>query len=44
MGRTVGYALDFLLDTLDCSPDEPTVPPNEADLRLQPTPDPMQKD
>ena len=44
MGRTVGYALDFLLDTLDCSPDEPSVPSNEADLRLQPTSDPMQKD
>jgi E3 ubiquitin-protein ligase UBR1 len=44
MGRTIGYALDFLLDTLDSSPDEPSVPSNEADLRLQPTADPMQKD
>ncbi|KAF8837246.1 hypothetical protein BDN67DRAFT_1014026 [Paxillus ammoniavirescens] len=44
MGRTIGYALDFLLDTLDSSPDEPSVPANEADLRLQPTADPMQKD
>ncbi|KAH7884205.1 hypothetical protein F5I97DRAFT_1672195 [Phlebopus sp. FC_14] len=44
MGRTIGYALDFLLDTLDYSPDEPTVPSNEADLRLQPSADPMQKD
>ncbi|KAG6327509.1 hypothetical protein ID866_11580, partial [Astraeus odoratus] len=44
MGRTIGYALDFLLDTLDYSPDEPTIPSNEADLRLQPSADPMQKD
>jgi len=44
MARTIGYALDFLLDTLDCSPDEPSVPSNEADLRLQPTADPMQRD
>ena len=44
MCRTIGYALDFLLDTLDCSPDDPSVPSNEADLRLQPTADPMQKD
>jgi E3 ubiquitin-protein ligase UBR1 len=33
-----------MLDTLDCSPDEPGVPANEVDLRLQPTLDPMQKD
>ncbi|TFK62655.1 hypothetical protein BDN72DRAFT_382278 [Pluteus cervinus] len=44
MHRTVGYALDFLLDTLDYSPDEPLVPENEADLRLQPSADPMMKD
>jgi E3 ubiquitin-protein ligase UBR1 len=44
MNRTVGYALDFLLDTLDYSPDEPFVPANEADLRLQPSADPMMKD
>ena len=44
MSRTVGYALDFLLDTLDFSPDEPSVPSNEADLRLQPSADPMMKD
>ncbi|KAJ6608860.1 hypothetical protein B0H10DRAFT_2166482 [Mycena sp. CBHHK59/15] len=44
MGRTIGYALDFILDTLDLSPDEPSVPANEADLRLQPTADPMLKD
>jgi E3 ubiquitin-protein ligase UBR1 len=44
MGRTVGYALDFLLDTLDFSPDEPSVPSDEADLRLQVSADPMMKD
>jgi E3 ubiquitin-protein ligase UBR1 len=44
MRRTVAYALDFILDTLDYSPDEPTVPANEADLRLQPSSDPMMKD
>ena len=44
MGRTIGYALHFLLDTLDCSPDQPSVPSNEVDLRLLPTADPMQKD
>lgn len=44
MHRTVGYAMDFLLDTLDYSPDEPSVPANEADLRLQASADPMMKD
>ncbi|CAA7266385.1 unnamed protein product [Cyclocybe aegerita] len=44
MRRTIGFALDFMLDTLDYSPDEPTVPANEADLRLQPSADPMMKD
>lgn len=44
MGRTIAYAFDFLLDTLDYSPDEPIAPANEADLRLQPSADPMQKD
>ena len=33
-----------MLDTLDYSPDEPMVPANEADLRLQPSADPMMKD
>ncbi|KAF8629016.1 hypothetical protein AX17_005872 [Amanita inopinata Kibby_2008] len=44
MHRTIGYALDFVLDTLDYSPDEPVIPTNEADLRLQPSADPMLKD
>ena len=39
-----GYALDFLLGTLDYSPDEPLVPANEADLHLQPSGDLMLKD
>lgn len=44
MRKTIAFALDFLLDTLDYSPDEPSVPGNEADLRLQPSADPMMKD
>jgi len=44
MRRTIAFALDFMLDTLDYSPDEPSVPANEADLRLQPSADPMMKD
>ncbi|THH31562.1 hypothetical protein EUX98_g2617 [Antrodiella citrinella] len=41
MSRTVAYALDYVLDTLDYSPDETNAPNNEADLRAQPTGDPM---
>jgi E3 ubiquitin-protein ligase UBR1 len=44
MRHTVGYALDFILDTLDFSPDEFYVPVNETDLRMQPSADPMMKD
>ncbi|CCL98937.1 uncharacterized protein FIBRA_00944 [Fibroporia radiculosa] len=44
MGRTVAYALDFVLDTLDYSPDETNPPGNENDLRSQPSGDPMSKD
>ncbi|KAF8653558.1 hypothetical protein AX16_003895 [Volvariella volvacea WC 439] len=44
MRRTIAYALDFILDTLDYSPEEPTIPENEADLRLLPSADPMSKD
>ena len=36
MRRTVGYALDFIIDTLDYSPEEPSVPANEAELCVQP--------
>ncbi|KAG6370261.1 hypothetical protein JVT61DRAFT_12205 [Boletus reticuloceps] len=42
--RTIAYALDFLLETLDCSPNEPSMPSNKADLHLRPTADSMQKD
>ncbi|KAH8101404.1 hypothetical protein BXZ70DRAFT_906545 [Cristinia sonorae] len=41
MSRTVAYAIDYLLDTLDYSPDEAIAPTNEAELRAQPTGDPM---
>jgi E3 ubiquitin-protein ligase UBR1 len=44
MSRTIGYAFDFVLDTLDYSPDEPSVPSTEDDLRTQPSADPMMKD
>ncbi|KAH9947349.1 hypothetical protein B0H21DRAFT_339112 [Amylocystis lapponica] len=44
MNRTVAYALDFVLDTLDYSPDETVVPTNEDDLRMQPSGDPMLRD
>jgi E3 ubiquitin-protein ligase UBR1 len=46
MKRTIGYALDFILETLDVSPDEPSNPPpaTEADLRAQSSGDPMMKD
>jgi E3 ubiquitin-protein ligase UBR1 len=38
MRKTVAYALDFILDTLDYSPDEPSVPAGEADLDSSPPP------
>jgi E3 ubiquitin-protein ligase UBR1 len=44
MNKTIGYALDFVLDTLDYSPDEPSVPATEDELRAQPSADPMMKD
>ena len=44
MNRTIAYAFDFLLETLDYSPDEPGMPSNEVDIRFQPAADPMQKD
>ncbi|CAE6425553.1 unnamed protein product [Rhizoctonia solani] len=43
LARTVGYALDFLLDTLDFSPDDAT-PPAEAELSRHPTADPTPTD
>ncbi|KAI0367458.1 hypothetical protein BV20DRAFT_970410 [Pilatotrama ljubarskyi] len=46
ISRTIGYAIDFVLDTLDSSPDETflATPPSEAALRLQPTGDPLMHD
>lgn len=44
MSRTVAYALDFILDTLDFSPDEALAPQTEETLRSQPTADPLVKD
>lgn len=44
MQRTISFVLDYILDTMDYSPDEPGPPFHESDLRLQPTADPMTKD
>lgn len=44
IGRTIGYALDFILNTLDFSPDETVIPANEGDLRTQPSGDPLMHD
>ncbi|KAM5534387.1 hypothetical protein V8D89_011980 [Ganoderma adspersum] len=44
IGRTMGYAIDFVLDTLDSSPDETIVPISETDLRIQPSGDPLMHD
>ncbi|KAG9126257.1 hypothetical protein FRC07_004223, partial [Ceratobasidium sp. 392] len=42
LSRTIGYALDFLLDTLDFSPDDASPPGDDAELRQHPTADPAQ--
>ena len=44
MTKTVAYTLDFILDTLDFSPDEASAPQSEDALRAQPTADPLVKD
>ena len=44
MSRTVAYALDFILDTLDYSPDETLLAKTEEALNSQPTADPLKKD
>lgn len=42
--RTISYVLDYVLDTLDFSPDD-AVPPHEpAALRVQPTAEPYEND
>ncbi|QRV76966.1 E3 ubiquitin-protein ligase UBR1 [Ceratobasidium sp. AG-Ba] len=42
LSRTIGYALDFLLDTLDFSPDDASPPGDGDELRQHPTADPAQ--
>ncbi|KAF8992917.1 hypothetical protein BDQ17DRAFT_1432049 [Cyathus striatus] len=44
MSQAIAFALSYIIHHLSYSPDELTLPANEADLRLQPTADPMQKD
>ena len=44
MSRTIAYALDFILDTLDYSPDDAVPPHDEEELRSQPSADPTAKD
>ena len=44
MRKTVAYPLDFILDTLDYSSDEPSVLAGEADLGLWPSSDYMMED
>lgn len=41
MSRTIGYAIDYVLDTLDYSPEVTSAPPKEEFLWKQPTGDPM---
>ena len=41
MSKTVGYAIDYILDTLDYSPEVTGAPPKEEFLWKQPTGDPM---
>lgn len=44
MSRSVAYVLDFILDTLDYSPDETLLAKTEEALNMQPTADPLKKD
>jgi len=44
MTNTIVYAPDFVIEMLDYSPDDTIVPGSEADMRLQPTGDSMQKE
>jgi E3 ubiquitin-protein ligase UBR1 len=41
MSKTVGYAIDYVLDTFDYSPEATGAPPKEEFLWKQPTGDPM---
>lgn len=38
--RTITSILDYILETLDLSPDETSLPKSEAELRAQPTAEP----
>ena len=44
VSRTIAYALDFMLDTLDYSPDETSLPKDEETLTNQLTADPLKRD
>lgn len=44
MARTIAYALDFVLDTLDYSPDDALPPHDEDELRSQPSAEPILKE
>ncbi len=44
MTRSISYALEFIIDTLDYSPEECNVPENEEALLGQPSQDPTEKD
>ena len=44
MSRTIAIALEFVIDTMDYSPDECQVPPTELGLKDQPSLDPSMKD
>ncbi|KAF8584966.1 hypothetical protein K439DRAFT_1633097 [Ramaria rubella] len=44
LGRTIAYALDFVLDTLDYSPDDAIPPHDEDELRFQQSADPIAKE
>ena len=44
MSRTIAYALEYVLHTLEFSPDDCTVPVSEKELKDQPTADPNVRD
>jgi E3 ubiquitin-protein ligase UBR1 len=44
MTRTVACALDFVLDTLDYSPEDAVPPHDEDELRSQPSAEPVAKE
>lgn len=44
MAQTIAYALEFIIDTMDYSPDECIIPRTELGLKDQPSLDPLMKD